>query len=427
MSGGLAVSLLLHALVAVFMIGGVGLALPEPPEVEAVEVEIVPPPVVPEQEPQEEPAPPPPAPPQVKPEPEQQPEQEVAEAPPPDILPAVQEFGDTDTQAEETAEEEAAEGPEAQTGPEQEEPEAGTQEPEEPAAEDSGAEDGTDTETSEGPQEEAEETTETPTPELPEVPEAEASVPEPEPERQPEPQPEAESEQEEEPAPEPEAEAEQPADPETVPEPAEETETAAAPEGTPEEDEGAEVAPEPQPEPEAEIEVAAAPQPEVQQEPEDFGTVGRIVTAQLPKAKPAVPRRTVRRSSSGSGGPRGAMTVARQLYSDDLTSDVRTRTAIRGMTKGERLNLLCLTELRGQLNNGNPPYFPDLMPSMRRTRGGTVLDPGGWLAFRSFGLWYNVTFRCEVDSTVRRVVSFRYRVGEPIPRSEWAERRLPAN
>jgi hypothetical protein len=121
------------------------------------------------------------------------------------------------------------------------------------------------------------------------------------------------------------------------------------------------------------------------------------------------------------------MTVARRLYSDELTSDTRTRTAIRGMTKGERLNLLCLTELRGQLNNGNPPYFPDLMPSLRRTRGGTVLDPGGWLAFRSFGLWYNVTFRCEVDTTVRRVVSFRYRVGEPIPRSEWAERRLPAN
>ena len=149
----------------------------------------------------------------------------------------------------------------------------------------------------------------------------------------------------------------------------------------------------------------------------DFGTVGEIITSAKPTAKPKVSRR---RAGSDSGGgqaaPNQSLPRARQLFSDHLAADPRVRSAMANMSAGERMNLLCMTELRAQLNNEVPPFIPDLLPSLR-PRKGTVLEPAGWVAFRAFGLWYNVAFRCEVDSGAKRVMTFSYRVGSPIPRA----------
>jgi hypothetical protein len=71
-----------------------------------------------------------------------------------------------------------------------------------------------------------------------------------------------------------------------------------------------------------------------------------------------------------------------------------------------------------------PPYFPDLLPS-DRPKGGTVIDVPG-TAFRAFGQWFDLSYRCEVDKDATRVVSFAFQVGNPVPRSEWARRKLPS-
>jgi Domain of Unknown Function (DUF930) len=63
-----------------------------------------------------------------------------------------------------------------------------------------------------------------------------------------------------------------------------------------------------------------------------------------------------------------------------------------------------------------------LLPSFR-PRGGNVLEPR-IAAFRALGRWYDVAFRCETDGGVKRVVKFGFKIGEPIPKSQWLQRGL---
>ena len=92
--------------------------------------------------------------------------------------------------------------------------------------------------------------------------------------------------------------------------------------------------------------------------------------------------------------------------------------------RGVRAGRLCVTELREQLQNGLPPYYPDLLPSYRLEEG-TVIDVPT-AAFRVAGEWYDLSYRCEVDTNATRVVAFAFRVGGLLPRSEWTRRKLPA-
>lgn len=169
--------------------------------------------------------------------------------------------------------------------------------------------------------------------------------------------------------------------------------------------------------------------------PEDYGTVGPIVTAAVPALKPPAPSRRQtgrqgqrqgggggqRREAPSGGGGGGNLIAARQLYSSDILGDQRARTAMRGMPEGQRLNLLCMTELRAQLSAASA-VPPELLPSFR-PRGGTVLEPRR-AAFRSLGRWFDVPFRCETDSGVTRVEKFGFRIGNEIPKSQWLSRGL---
>ena len=107
----------------------------------------------------------------------------------------------------------------------------------------------------------------------------------------------------------------------------------------------------------------------------------------------------------------------------DASQGVEAQT-VANIPRPVRAGQLCLTELRAQLLNGSPPYFPDLLPSEFRNDGKTVDIPK--TAFRAGGQWYDLGYRCAVDADALRVVSFAFRVGEAIPRSEWKRRGLPA-
>ncbi|MBO0343768.1 DUF930 domain-containing protein [Roseibium sp. CAU 1637] len=116
---------------------------------------------------------------------------------------------------------------------------------------------------------------------------------------------------------------------------------------------------------------------------------------------------------------------ARELFSNQILGDIRTQTAMRGMSPEQRLNLLCMTELQAQLKSFDPSRPPDMLPSFR-PQGGNVLEPIR-AAYRSRGTWYDLGFRCEADRDVTRVETFSFRIGPPIHPSEWVERGLPAN
>ena len=116
---------------------------------------------------------------------------------------------------------------------------------------------------------------------------------------------------------------------------------------------------------------------------------------------------------------------AKTLFSQTATGDPMATTAMRDVPRGVRAGQLCLTELREQLLNALPPYFPDLLPSFGLEGGSTTIEVLS-TAFRANRQWYDLSYRCEVDTDAMKVVSFAYRVGDPVRRSEWKRRGLPS-
>ncbi len=137
--------------------------------------------------------------------------------------------------------------------------------------------------------------------------------------------------------------------------------------------------------------------------------------AERPMPRPANP-----------AAPRGGSKLqeAERLFSQSTIPARIATTAMGGLPREVRGTQLCVTELREQLRNASPPYFPDLLPSYPLGPG-TVLDVSE-AAFRVSGQWFNLSFRCTVDKDATKVVSFAFHVGEPIPRSQWARRELPS-
>lgn len=419
--GELAVSLLLHTLVVVALTGVVARQFGQP-QVDPISVELVAPPEIetpepkeqelkipeleqpkpevpeadekqppeqkqeekqapeqkqeeqkPEEKKQEAPPPPPPPPPSEQKSEEKPAEPEQTEEPEemaPTVMQPVVEFGDTDSGPRE-----ALDGTAAEEAEKSDKPEETPAEPEQTAQETEAPEDGQSTEA-----------------EPAEVPPAET------------------------------AEAEETSQPEET-----------QPEETPPEEAQAEQT---QPDQPPEAATTEAPEPEAIAETEapieDFGTVGPIVTSAMPTPKPA--QRPAARSASnaaansaGGGGNAGRqgppLAEARQLFSASILGDSRARTAMDGMPPGQRLNLLCMTELRAQLIDWDPARPPEMLPSFR-PKAGNVLQPGQ-AAYGSRGEWYDLNFRCETDKDVKRVVKFSFRIGPPIPPAKWQGRGLP--
>ncbi|MDW6020193.1 DUF930 domain-containing protein [Mesorhizobium sp. BAC0120] len=115
---------------------------------------------------------------------------------------------------------------------------------------------------------------------------------------------------------------------------------------------------------------------------------------------------------------------AKKLFSRTATGDPTGATAIGNLSRGKRASQLCHTELKYQLLNTSPPYFPELLPTYQ-PKDGTVIEITRG-AFSAQGQWYEVSYRCEVDMDATKVISFAFHVGDPIPRSEWKSRRLPS-
>lgn len=112
------------------------------------------------------------------------------------------------------------------------------------------------------------------------------------------------------------------------------------------------------------------------------------------------------------------LTKAKTLYSENAISD----SAINNLPRSKRIDLLCRTELQQQLIHAPVLYHADLLPSFPLANiSGNVLNGAGG-AFQSSGLWYDVTLICEVDSNARKVVAFRFDVGDKIPKSQWKSR-----
>lgn len=119
-----------------------------------------------------------------------------------------------------------------------------------------------------------------------------------------------------------------------------------------------------------------------------------------------------------------ALTEAKTLFSRKDSDDPVAMRDMTNLSRSARADRLCLTELREQLRHASPPYDPELLPSFG-LKEGTVLDiPTA--AFRADGQWYNLSFRCEVDEEVTKVMTFGFNVGTAVPRRDWKSRGFPS-
>ena len=113
-----------------------------------------------------------------------------------------------------------------------------------------------------------------------------------------------------------------------------------------------------------------------------------------------------------------------ELFSSAISGDRAAMTAMAGLTRQERGDQLCGTELSQQLRRGTPAYVPYLLPILRLKDGNVIDVP--LAAFREInGAWINIAVRCEVDDEATQVVRFSLSVGKTVPRSEWAARGFP--
>lgn len=114
--------------------------------------------------------------------------------------------------------------------------------------------------------------------------------------------------------------------------------------------------------------------------------------------------------------------VAKTLFSQSDSEDPVARTLIDGLPRKQRVGQLCSTELRQQLIHSSPSFAPTFLPQQGLSSG-TILDLDA--AFRTSENWYDVSLRCEVDQNATKVVSFAFRVGSAVPRSQWKSRGFP--
>lgn len=123
------------------------------------------------------------------------------------------------------------------------------------------------------------------------------------------------------------------------------------------------------------------------------------------------------------------MITARTLHSESVLANPRsrgTREALKTLEASERVEQLCNLEAMSQIHAWKAEFEPDrvvafAMAGTKLTK--TALEAEG-AAFRSRKQWYGLRFRCEMTAN-GKVAGFQFRVGEAIPRSEWATHDLP--
>jgi hypothetical protein len=105
-----------------------------------------------------------------------------------------------------------------------------------------------------------------------------------------------------------------------------------------------------------------------------------------------------------------------------LAMDARFAASLKRLDPQTRLEQVCDLEAMSRIDRDRNPHHPDRAKtdvlSHPRHSGDTVTGSGG--AFRSKGKWYAFSFTCKGSPDHMTVLSFSYKIGEPIPESKWA-------
>ncbi|WP_348627706.1 DUF930 domain-containing protein [Rhizobium sp. S9] len=137
--------------------------------------------------------------------------------------------------------------------------------------------------------------------------------------------------------------------------------------------------------------------------------------AEKPETKPA--------TQSGQTS-KTSLPEVKKLFSRYATDDPVARTALGNMSRGERMNELCMTELTQQIEHASPKYRGPEIPRYPPFTNQTVIQVLETGRFRVDGDWYRMQFECEVDPDATKILSFAFKLGELIPRSQYAKYKI---
>ncbi|MBZ9740896.1 DUF930 domain-containing protein [Mesorhizobium sp. CO1-1-4] len=134
------------------------------------------------------------------------------------------------------------------------------------------------------------------------------------------------------------------------------------------------------------------------------------------KSRPGKATASNSTNDAGAGSPMySGLPGVRKLYSQGATGDALATSSMSGVPRSQRVATLCANVLDQELQGAD--YSPKWLPTIP-LKTGNVLDRSE-AAFSTTTTWYQLSFRCEVDADATRVLSFNFRVGAEIPRSDW--------
>lgn len=106
-----------------------------------------------------------------------------------------------------------------------------------------------------------------------------------------------------------------------------------------------------------------------------------------------------------------------------LDADRRLDAMLRRLEPNTRFEQVCDIALMARIQADPSAFHPDRVVggvlSQPRREGAVLRGAGG--ALRSGGRWYRLSFECTTTPDHMRVLSLRYRVGDPIPEERWSE------
>jgi hypothetical protein len=122
----------------------------------------------------------------------------------------------------------------------------------------------------------------------------------------------------------------------------------------------------------------------------------------------------------------GVLALAPLGATDALAIDARIRSQLQKLTPEERLEQRCDIEAMEKISDGKGGFRPDKVIAYAfgdPKLDGTTLKTKG-AVFRSRGEWYRLSYKCEASADRLNVNAFKYKVGEIVPREDWAAHYL---
>ncbi len=127
--------------------------------------------------------------------------------------------------------------------------------------------------------------------------------------------------------------------------------------------------------------------------------------------------------------PGGMVRASRMMAAEALAHPLsrQAREMLPLLAADERAEQLCGLEAMSQIQAWKSDFEPDRVTAY--AKGATKLVGRALIAdgaaFRSKRRWYDLSFRCELNPDQAAVVAFAFRVGDPVPKSQWAKLGLP--